>query len=167
LTNPSITATQQLIVALSENKSIETLSNCLPKQLTYVDTTQYTGSKYQLEVFKAWLLQHGILLTNVESKADTIVEIFVSVDSFNAKNMIVGIPAIKLTMLASTPQIAFYSKSTEIAINQFNFIAYDAHTGNVVSVVHSKYGVQEYSIITYAFLGEIEKPKLAKSDIVK
>ena len=158
---PAITATQQLIVSSAEEKSISSLSFSLPRdKRVYVDTTEYTGSKYQLALFQTWLLNNGSNLTNNQKLSDITVQVYSSVDSYNYKSLLIGVPTIKLGPFLDTPELAAYGKNTMIAINQFAYTAYDTSTGKYIASATSKYGVQTYSITKMGFVGSRENPKL-------
>jgi len=165
LVNPTVTATQQLIVSSSEAKAISSLANNLPKELTYLDTSNYTGSKYQLALFINWLLDNKVPITQDIKAASVIVQIYTSVDSYNSESYLIGLPAFKVGPIASTPELAAYAKDTLIAINQISYFAFDAKTGMKIAEGSSKYGVQEYSVTKLAFLASMQKPKL--SNIIK
>jgi hypothetical protein len=58
---PKETATQELIVSSSEQKAVDSLKPFAAPS-AYVDSSEFTGSKYELAAFKAWLLEHGVAL---------------------------------------------------------------------------------------------------------
>lgn len=162
VTPPAQTATQQLIVSASETKALATLPRLLPPRLAYVDAANFTGGKYEMAAFKAWLLAQGVPLTDTEKSAQMIVAPFAAVDSYNVKSLLLGIPALRITALLQTPEIAAYADATEIAINQIAFYAYDAKTGVNVAQATSKYGIQPYSVEHLLFFFTTEYPKLAQ-----
>lgn len=114
---PTISATQQMIVSSSEAKAIASLLAVQIPGPAYVDASEFTGSKYELAAFKAWLLPHGTALTDDPKAAVTIIVPSTGVDSYDLKSILVGIPSFKIAAVLSTPEIAIYGKSTEIAIN--------------------------------------------------
>jgi hypothetical protein len=158
---PKTSATQQLIVSSSEAKAIASLPAVPIPGSAYVDPSDFTGSKYELAAFKAWLLGQGTPLSDNQKTAAVIVVPFTGVDSYDLKSLLVGIPAFKIAALMSTPEIALYGKSTEIAINQIGFYAYDRATGRLVVAETSKYGLQPYSVTRALFVFTRESPKIA------
>ena len=165
LKNPEVTATQQLIISSAEKKAISSFTFNLPRQLSYVDSTNYTGSKYELELFKSELVRNSIPITNDRSKSIITIEVFSSVDSYNVKNMLIGIPSLPVNAFVSTPEVGFYSKNSDVAIAQINYFAFNTCTGQPIAVEYSKYGVQSYSNTKFPIIGVIESPKL--KDIIK
>jgi hypothetical protein len=156
---PKETATQQLIVASAAQKAIASLPP-FSASSAYVDGSAFTGSKYELASFNAWLLQHGVDLVEQKRAAVTIVP-YIGVDSYNLKSLLLGVPKLRLSIFLSTPEIALYGKTTEIAINQISFYAFDNHTGKAVAVETSRFGLQPYSITKLLFVLHFERPKLA------
>ena len=155
---PKETATQQLIVSSSEQKAVDSLAPFTASS-AYVDSSEFTGSKYELAAFKAWLLQHGVALMDRKRAAVTIVP-YSSVNSYNLKSLLFGLPKLKLSAFLSTPEIAFYGKTTEIAINRLSFYAFDNKTGKAVVEQNSKFGLQPYSVTKMLFVLQFERPKL-------
>lgn len=156
---PKETATQELIMSSAARKAIESLPPFATPS-AYVDGSDFTGSKFEIAAFKAWLLQHGVALATQKDAAVTIVP-YTGVDSYNLKSLLFGVPKLKLSAFLSTPEIALYGETTEIAINQISFYAYDNKTGNAVAVETSKFGVQPYRISKFLFIFHFDRPKLA------
>ncbi|HVE21850.1 MAG TPA: hypothetical protein VNC39_07735 [Acidocella sp.] len=156
---PKETATQELIMSSAARKAVESLSPFAASS-AYVDGSDFTGSKFEIAIFKAWLLQHGVGLAAQKNAAVTIVP-YTAVDSYNFKSLLLGVPRLKLSAFLSTPEIALYGKTTEIAINQISFYAVDNKTGNAIAVETSKFGLQPYSITKMLFVLHFERPKLA------
>jgi hypothetical protein len=156
---PKETATQELILSSAARKAVESLP-AFAAPSAYVDGSDFTGNKYELATFKAWLLQHGVALAAQKNAAVTIVP-YTAVDSYNFKSLLLGVPRLKLSAFLSTPEIALYGKTTEIAVNQISFYAVDNKTGNAIAVETSKFGLQPYSITKLLFVLHLERPKLA------
>ncbi|HEY1857587.1 hypothetical protein [Acidocella sp.] len=63
--------------------------------------------------------------------------------------------------LAATPEIAFYGRTTEIAITQISFYAFDNKSGKAVAAQNSKFGLQPYSVTKMLFVLHFGRPKIA------
>jgi hypothetical protein len=157
---PHTTASQQLIEASAEQAAVDSLPATLPSRKAYIDASSFDGSKYELAAFKLWLLEQGIALAADAKSANMVVVPYTAADGYNVKSLLVGIPAFKLAALMSTPEIALYARTTELAISQLNFYAYDEKSGALVVAAKSKFGLQTYSITRVAFFFDSETPKI-------
>ncbi len=164
---PDITATQQTIMAMAENKALNSLAAPLPLRLSYVDQTYWTGSKYELGAFREWLIRGGVPITDDQKKADVIIEPLSAVDSFNVKGLFIGIPELKLSIEADTPAVTFFSATTDIAIAQMSILAYDAHTGAPLASADSKYGIQFYHVVKTLLTGVHDTPHLTPDQLAE
>lgn len=165
--SPKVTATQEIIVSSSEHKAVDSLPP-LPALMTdgtaYVDSAGQGIPSYELSVFRTWLLQRGVKLTDNRAKAAIIITPYIAVDSYNIKSLLIGLPALSITGYFKTPELALYGQTTEIAINQIGFYSVYSQSGALAVAEVSRYGLQPYSVTKSAFFFSAEHPKIAPDD---
>lgn len=158
------TASQQIIMSMAEQKAVASLPGALPPRLTFVDETYWTGARYETGALRAWLLAHGVPLTDDRKAAQVILEPISAVDSYDEKSLFFGIPALKLSG-DETPTLTLFAKNTDIAISRLSFAAYDAKTGQAIALQQSKFGVQYYHVTQALFLGVYDSPHLDPQEL--
>ncbi|MDE1905082.1 MAG: hypothetical protein KGH75_01345 [Rhodospirillales bacterium] len=164
---PTISATQQLVANYSENKAIKSLQDInFNGNSVFVDTS-FIKSDIQVPKFNEWLLDHNARLSDKKQESTITVVPFTPVYSYNYKSLLLGVPKLNLSFGWSTPEVAFYAKSTDTAIYQIRFYAYYTQTGKLYYQDYSKFGVQSFSVTKVAFMFTYETPKLDSKLIAK
>jgi hypothetical protein len=146
-TNPSRTATEELLISTAADRAAERLT--LPDvkgAKVFVDATNFEGydSKYAIGAIKESLLRQGAHLVDSKDKADTVVAIRAGALSTDQKSTLFGIPSFNVPIPFAGklpfPEIAFYKTQVQEGVAKFAVTSYDAKDGALVGAADPQYG---------------------------
>src|SRR5580692_9374779 len=129
LTEPSQTATEQLLVSTAVDHAIGNLKPVIaPGSKVFVDSTYFdTDSsivlpKYTIGAVRDLVLRAGGDLVDDRKQADLIVEMRNGAQSIDHKSFLIGIPSIPvpipLTGTVQTPELALFKRDNQQGISK-------------------------------------------------
>jgi hypothetical protein len=155
LTEPSQTATEQLLVSTAVDHAIEKLKAPLaPGAKVFLDPQFFDMAdanvvlpKYTIGAVRDWLLKHGARLVDDRKNAEVIVELRNGAQSVDHKSLLVGIPSIPVPIplagTITTPELALFKRDRQHGISKIAVTAYDAKSGSLTTSSGATYGKSE------------------------
>jgi len=143
-TTISTTPRTAVEIALLTEAAEATISQIDPEVLYYyerfmIDTAEFDAyeKSYIINAMRRRFLEHGMHLANERSQADLIIYPRSGVSALDESRVFIGIPAIPLPIpsvdgaggFASTPEIAFYKKDTQISRSRLGVYGVDSRSG--------------------------------------
>lgn len=156
-TNPSQTATEQLLISTAADRAAAKMLAPFPRgSKVYVDAQYFQGgidSKYTISAIRNQLLKDGADLVPDRKDADIIVEIRSGAQSIDNKTTLVGLPSLSIPIpLAGAfklPEIALYRKKSEIGTAKIAMTGYSEKTGAYEFTVGPDYGFSHQTQWTF------------------
>jgi hypothetical protein len=145
--DPSRTATEQLLISEAADRSADQLNlNIPPGSKVFVDASNIDGvdSKYAIATMRERILKLGGDLVADRGSADAVVEIRSGALSIDENTSLVGIPALPIPIpLAGNitiPEIALFKKAEREGVAKFGGIAYEAKNGKLIGISEPQFG---------------------------
>lgn len=141
-TNPSRTATEQMLVAHAAERAAKAFKLPFrPGTRIYMVPANFRGEggDYAIAALRAAFAQQAMILANRPEEADVVVEVRIAALSIDETNRMVGIPAVTLPNMASLsifnfPELAVYARRDRTGVAEILAFAYDAKTGAPLAV---------------------------------
>ena len=141
-TNPSRTATEQLLISHAAERAAQQFTLTLPQGArVYFDTTYFQGegSDYAISALRETVLKQGRTLAPTREQSDVIVELRLGALSLDRMNRVLGIPRLTVPVssalnTATIPELSLYSRRDSQGVAEFSAFAYDTKTGAPVAV---------------------------------
>lgn len=157
-TNPSRTATEQLLIARAADKAVEGLRLPIPDGTrVYVDDAFFRAenASYAVSAVRNALSGAGYALANDRSSAEAVFELRAGALSLEQMRRVVGLPALAVPIndsfnVVSIPELSIYSRRDRIGVAEFSGFVYDGRTGEPLGVVLPMIG--EYRIRSHKIL---------------
>lgn len=142
-TNPSRTATEQLLIAGAADRAVENLTLPVPNTLrVYVDDSYFRAENaaYAVSAIREALSRAGYPLANSRDQADVIFEIRAGTLSLDQMRRVFGVPDMRIPIndsfnIVSMPELSVYSRRDRVGVAEFSGFVYDARTGAPLGVV--------------------------------
>jgi len=135
MTNPSRSATEQLLLSTAADRAINSISlDMFAQKRVFVDGAYYESydSKYVIGAIRDALSRSGALLVNAGSNSDVIVEARSGGLSIDASDTLVGIAQsglpIPLAGVLNIPELSIYKSNRQHSIAKLALLAYSTHT---------------------------------------
>lgn len=164
LTEPSQTATEQLLISTAIDNAVAKLEPSLPADTkvyvdtTYLDTTPADGllfPKYEIGAIRDQLLRNGARLVADKKDADVVVELRTGGQSIDHNTFLVGIPSfpipIPFTSNASFPEIALYKRDRQTGVAKLAATEYRESTGQLAGSSGPQYGASDHTLFSLLF----------------
>jgi hypothetical protein len=163
VTNPSRTATEQLLISSAADRAIDQLHFMLPRGTrVFLDVHNFTAAngddaKYAAAVVEDRLLLQGLAIMPDAKSADVIVALRASALATNSHKILIGVPSmglpIPLAGVIETPEIALFSWDDQKGVAQLAATSYGAHDRTLRSSTGSVTGVAKHNkkVILFIF----------------
>jgi len=148
--NPSRTATEQLLLSAAADRAAERLANDIPAgSRIFLDAANFDAydGKYAVSTIRSSLMKHGAFLVADRGQADTIVEVRAGALSTDSEKLLIGIPSfdvpIPLAGDLKSPEIALFKRDRTQGVAKFAATGYDAKTGSLVATTDPVFGLSQ------------------------
>ena len=157
-TNPSRTATEQLLIARAADKAVEGLRLPVPVGTrVYVDDAFFRAenASYAVSAIRSALSDAGYALANDRNSADAVFELRAGALSLEQMRRVVGLPPLAVPInesfnVVSIPELSVYSRRDRVGVAEFSGFLYDGKTGAPLGAVAPMIG--EYRIRSHKVL---------------
>lgn len=157
-TNPSRTATEQLLIARAADKAVEGLRLPVPEGTrVFVDDAFFRAenASYAVSAIRNALSSAGYALANDRISADAVFELRAGALSLEQMRRVVGLPPLAVPIndsfnVVSIPELSVYSRRDRVGIAEFSGFVYDGKTGAPLGAVTPMIG--EYRIRSHKVL---------------
>lgn len=156
-TNPSRTATEQLLVARAADRAVEGLTlPVAPGTTIFVDETYFRAesSPYAVSAIREALSDGGYHLARNRDQAEVIFEIRAGALSLEQMRRLLGIPAMSVPVsdyrVVSFPELSIYSRRDRTGVAEFSGFIYRAEDGAPIAAVAPMIG--QYTIRSHRLL---------------
>lgn len=147
-TNPSRTATEQMLVAGAADLAVQGLTLPVPPGArVYVDDAFFRAENaaYAVSAIRGALSEAGYALANSRDQADVIFEIRAGALSLDQMRRVFGVPDMRIPIndsfnIVSLPEMSVYSRRDRVGVAEFSGFVYDARTGAPLGVVDTMTG---------------------------
>jgi hypothetical protein len=146
-TEPTRTATEQLLISSAVDRMVETLQVHVPAGTkAFVDPQYFDGTdaKYALGAIRDRLLRSGVHLVADRKDADMVVEARSGAQSIDQSEFLIGVPKTPVPLpLAGTltiPEIALFKRAQMKGVAKAAVTGYDAKTGALAFSTGAAYG---------------------------
>jgi hypothetical protein len=160
LTEPSQTATEQLLISTAVDHAVIQLNPTIPAGTKVFVDAQFVDSapgdaalysKYAIASIRDLLLRRGIRLTDDRKGADMVAELRTGGQSIDHHNFLFGIPAIPVPIplagTIETPKLALFERDKQTGIAKLAITAYDKN-GALTTSTGPVYGFSERTSFT-------------------
>ena len=156
-TNPSRTATEQLLVARAADRAVDNLTLPVPDgSVVFVDETYFRAeaAPYAVSAIRAALSEAGYALARNRDQADVIFEIRAGALSLEQMRRLLGVPAMSVPLsdyrVVSFPELSLYSRRDRTGVAEFSGFVYRAEDGAPIAAVAPMIG--QYTIRSHRLL---------------
>ncbi len=151
LTEPSQTATEQLLVSTAVDHAVSNLKPPIaPGSKVFVDAQFFDADgaivlpKYTIGAIRDLVLRSGGDLVDDRKAADLIVEMRNGTQSIDHHGFLIGIPAIPVPIPAigtmTTPEVALFKRDRQNGVSKIALTLYNAKTGALAGSTSAVYG---------------------------
>lgn len=142
-TNPSRTATEQLLIARAADKAAEGLKLPVPVGTrVFVDDAFFRAenASYAVSAIRNALSEAGYALANDRGSADAVFELRAGALSLEQMRRVVGLPPLAVPInetfnVVSIPELSLYSRRDRVGVAEFSGFVYDGRTGAPLGAV--------------------------------
>jgi hypothetical protein len=156
-TNPSRTATEQLLVARAADRAVDNLTLPIPDgSVVFVDETYFRAeaAPYAVSAIRAALSEAGYALARNRDQADVVFEIRAGALSLEQMRRLLGVPAMSVPLsdyrVVSFPELSLYSRRDRTGVAEFSGFVYRAEDGAPIAAVAPMIG--QYTIRSHRLL---------------
>ena len=136
-TNPSRTATEQLLVARAADRAVEGLTLPIPSgSQVFVDASyfQAENAAYAISAIRNALSDAGYALAPSKAEADAVFELRAGALSLEQMRRVVGLPDMRVPIndtfnVVSIPELSVYSRRDRVGVAEFSGFLYEPGTG--------------------------------------
>lgn len=164
-TNPSRTATEQLLVARAAEQAVEGLVLPVPKtSRVLVDDTYFRAENapFAVSAVRAALSESGYPLANRRDDADVVFELRAGALSLEQMRRVMGLPPMRIPInenlnVVSLPELSVYSYRDRMGVAEFSGFVYDARSGaplGAVSPMIGRYRIRSHSLLMIVSWGQ-------------
>ncbi len=142
-TNPSRTATEQLLIARAADRAVQGLRLPVPVGTrVFVDDAFFRAenASYAVSAIRNALSEAGYALANDRGSADAVFELRAGALSLEQMRRVVGLPPLAVPInetfnVVSIPELSFYSRRDRVGVAEFSGFVYDGRTGAPLGAV--------------------------------
>ncbi len=142
-TNPSRTATEQLLLARAADRAVEGLSLPLPQgSRVFVDAAYFQAehAAYAVSAVRAALSSAGYALAPAKAEADAVFELRAGALSLEQMRRVFGLPDMRVPIndsfnVVSVPELSLYSRRDRVGVAEFSGFLYDPASGAPLGAV--------------------------------
>lgn len=142
-TNPSRTATEQLLISRAADRAVENLTLPTPAgSRIFVDDAYFRAenASYAVSAIRQALSEAGYALADRREQADAVFEIRAGALSVEQMRRMVGLPPLAVPInesfnVVSVPELSLYSRRDRVGVAEFSGFVYDAKTGAPLGAV--------------------------------
>jgi hypothetical protein len=164
-TNPSRTATEQLLIARAADKAVEGLRLPVPDGTrVFVDDAFFRAenASYAVSAIRNALSSAGYALANDRTSADVVFELRAGALSLEQMRRVVGLPALAVPIndsfnVVSIPELSIYSRRDRVGVAEFSGFVYDGKTGaplGAVTPMIGEYRVRSHKVLMVIAWGQ-------------
>ena len=142
-TNPSRTATEQLLVARAADRAVEGLTLPIPSgSQVFVDASyfQAENAAYAISAIRNALSDAGYALAPSKAEADAVFELRAGALSLEQMRRVFGIPEMRIPIndsfnVVSMPELSVYSRRDRVGVAEFSGFLYEPKSGAPLGAV--------------------------------
>ncbi len=142
-TNPSRTATEQLLIARAADRAVQGLRLPVPVGTrVFVDDAFFRAenASYAVSAIRNALSEAGYALAKDRGSADAVFELRAGALSLEQMRRVVGLPPLAVPInetfnVVSIPELSFYSRRDRVGVAEFSGFVYDGRTGAPLGAV--------------------------------
>lgn len=142
-TNPSRTATEQLLLSRAADRAVEGLILPIPAgSRVFVDETYFKAESapYALSAIRGALSEAGYAIAPNKAEADAVMEVRAGALSLEQMRRVVGLPEMRVPIneslnVVSIPELSIYSRRDRIGVAEFSGFLYEPRTGAPLGAV--------------------------------
>lgn len=142
-TNPSRTATEQLLISRAADRAVEGLTLPIPAgSRVFVDEIYFRveNAPYAISAIRAALSEAGYAVVPTKAEADAVLEVRAGALSLEQMRRVVGLPDMRLPInetlnVVSIPELSIYSRRDRIGVAEFSGFLYEPRTGAPLGAV--------------------------------
>ena len=156
-TNPSRTATEQLLTARAADRAVDGLTLPVPAgTAVFVDETYFRAESapYAISAIRGALSEAGYALARNRDQADVIFEIRAGALSLEQMRRLLGVPAMSIPLsdyrVVSFPELSLYNRRDRTGVAEFSGFIYRAEDGAPIAAVAPMIG--QYTIRSHRLL---------------
>ena len=156
-TNPSRTATEQLLTARAAARAVDGLTLPVPAgTAVFVDETYFRAESapYAISAIRGALSEAGYALARNRDQADVIFEIRAGALSLEQMRRLLGVPAMSIPLsdyrVVSFPELSLYNRRDRTGVAEFSGFIYRAEDGAPIAAVAPMIG--QYTIRSHRLL---------------
>lgn len=157
-TNPSRTATEQILAARAADRAVEGLTLPIPiGSRVYVDDAYFRAEQapYAVSAIRAAVSAAGYAIANDRGSADVIFELRAGALSLEQMRRVFGLPEMRIPInenlnVVSLPELSIYSRRDRVGVAEFSGFIYNARTGAPLGAITPMIG--EYRIRSHKLL---------------
>jgi hypothetical protein len=178
LTEPSQTASQQLLISTAIDQAASQLKPTIPPgSKVFVDPSYIDAGasdplfypKYTVASIRDALMRQGDMMAEDKKNADIVVEPRIGAESIDHNGFLIGLPAIPIPVplagTLSTPEVDLYKSDRQNGVAKIAISAYFAKTGALAASTGPLYGVSEKSTRTILLFFSTDRNDLTPPDI--
>ena len=136
-TNPSRTATEQLLVARAADRAVDNLTLPVPDgSVVFVDETYFRAeaAPYAVSAIRAALSEAGYSLAPTKRDAAAVLELRAGTLSLEQMRRVFGLPEMRIPIndsfnVVSVPELSVYSRRDRVGVAEFSGFLYEPTTG--------------------------------------
>jgi hypothetical protein len=142
-TNPSRTATEQLLISRAADQAVEHLTLPIPAgSRVFVDDTYFRAenASYAVGAIRQALSEAGYAMADRREQAEAVFEVRAGALSIEQMRRMVGMPPLAVPInenfnVVSLPELSIYSRRDRVGVAEFSGFVYDAKTGAPLGAV--------------------------------
>jgi len=142
-TNPSRTATEQLLVARAADRAVEGLVLPIPQgSRVFVDDAYFRAenSPYAVSAIRSALSEAGYALVPSKQEAAAVLELRAGALSLEQMRRVFGLPEMRVPIndsfnVVSLPELSIYSRRDRVGVAEFSGFLYEPKTGAPLGAV--------------------------------
>ena len=142
-TNPSRTATEQLLVARAADRAVEGLVLPIPQgSRVFVDDAYFRAenSPYAVSAIRSALSEAGYALVPSKQEAAAVLELRAGALSLEQMRRVFGLPELRVPIndsfnVVSLPELSIYSRRDRVGVAEFSGFLYEPKTGAPLGAV--------------------------------
>jgi hypothetical protein len=142
-TNPSRTATEQLLVARAADRAVEGLVLPIPQgSRVFVDDAYFRAENapYAVSAIRSALSEAGYALVPSKQEAAAVLELRAGALSLEQMRRVFGLPEMRVPIndsfnVVSLPELSIYSRRDRVGVAEFSGFLYEPKTGAPLGAV--------------------------------
>ena len=164
-TNPSRTATEQLLISRAADRAVENLTLPTPAgSRIFVDDAYFRAesSPYAVSAIRNALSDAGYSLAAGKDQSDAVFEIRAGALSLEQMRRVFGLPEMRVPIndsfnVVSIPELSVYSRRDRIGVAEFSGFLYEPRTGaplGAVTPMTGQFRIRSHKLFMVIPLGQ-------------